>query len=88
MGLVSPVNHLVAFSDLKQWLDTLNIFTLYYLSSWKNNVRWIGWKALDMPKHLRLDFNALSSILQGSTPIDSQLLDNRGWGKSGIYTVK
>ena len=88
LGPVSPVNHLVAFSDLKQWLDHLNIITLYDLSSWKNNGRWDGWKALEVPEHLKLDFNALCSVLQGSAPIHNQLLDSRGWGKSGIYTVK
>ena len=88
LGSVSLVDHLVAFSDLKQWLDHLNIFTLYDLSSWENNGRRGGWKSLDVPENLTLDFNALFSILQGFVPVHSQLLDSRGWGKSRIYTVK
>ena len=41
-----------------------------------------------MPEHLTLDFTALFSIFQGFAPIHNYLLDSKGWGKSGIYTVK
>ena len=88
LGSVSPIDHLVAFSDLKQWLDHLNIFTLYDLSSWKNNERWGGWKYLDILEHLTLDFNALFSNLHGFMHVYSQLLDIIEWGKSRIYTIK
>ena len=88
LGPISPTNHLVSFAELKQWLDHLNISTLFYLSSWNNSGIWVGWKELEIPKHLIFDFTSLLSLLQGSVPIHCHLSDGRGWGKSGIYPVK
>ena len=88
LASVSSVNHLVEFSNLKKWLDNINIFTLYDLSSWKNNGILGGWKALDVHEHLMLDFNALYSIIQGYAHVHSQLLDRIGWVKSWVYTIK
>ena len=65
LGPISPTIHLAAFIDLQQWIDHLNIYTLFYLSSWKNSERWDGWKDLDVPKHLMFDFTALRSLLHG-----------------------
>ena len=88
LGLVSPANHLVSFMDLKQWLYHLNISTLLYLSSWNNSGIWVGWKELEIPKHLIFDFTSLLSLLQASAPIHFHLCDDKGWGESGIYIVK
>ena len=71
LGPISPANHLTTFADLKQWLDHLNIYTLFYLSTWKNNRIWGGWKDLDVPEHIKFDLNSLHSLLRGSTPVHS-----------------
>ena len=43
---------------------------------------------MEMPDHLKTEYNQLQSLLQGSLPIHINLKDARSWGNTGIYTVK
>ena len=76
------------FVDLKRWMDTQYISTISDLSSWHSSGRWAGWRTLETPDHLKMDFNQLQSLLQGSLPIHINLKDARSWGNTGISTVK
>ena len=63
--------------DLKNWMDTQDISTISDLSSWHSSGRWAGWRSLEMPDHLKMDYNQLQSLLQGSLPIHINLKDSR-----------
>ena len=76
------------FAEVKSWMDTLGISIIADLSSWNISGRWAGWRSLEMPDHLKTDYNHIQSLLQGYMPIHNNLKDAKSWGNAGIYTVK
>ena len=76
------------FAEVKSLMDTLGISTIADLLSWHSSGRWVGWRYLEMPDHLKTDYNHLQLLLQGYLPIHNNLKDARSWGNTRIYTVK
>ena len=69
-------------------MDAHNFFTVYDISDWHNNGRWAGWKRLETPENITMEYLALQTTLQGSAPIHLNISDSTWWGKSGMYSVK
>ena len=76
--LVSPEVLAQAFPELRQKLEELNINSLFDLSEWSTNGRWM--RLLEMEfDHLNVDFLALITV--SPTPVHRELKDERCWGK-------
>ena len=69
-------------------MDHINIPTLYDLSFWINHGICDQWIDLEIVDHLLLDYNAFLYMLHISAPIHRNLIDRRGWVKSGSSSVK
>ena len=54
--------------DLKTWVDSENISTIFDISNWHSNGRWVGWRHLETPVQLKMDYSLQQSVIQRVTP--------------------
>jgi len=70
------------------WLEDHDFFYLRDYAFWGSRGDWKGWKALSPPSNLLPTYDAFKSYLHGIAPLNHRVKDSRGWGKTGIYTLK
>ena len=74
--------------NIKNWLHSFSKYSLWDISRWGPDDRWIEWDLGPVPPPLVLEARALLFALQGLSPISSKLKDKRGWGSSfGKYSA-
>ena len=82
------LSSLSGMRELSEWARSIDISTLFNLSSWNPKGSWNGWKDFHPPEHLEAVKNLLFTSLHGKTSINKSAKDHIGWGKNGTYTVK
>jgi ribonuclease HI/exonuclease III len=85
-----PLEQHQELQDLKSWMDSQNLSTLYDISDWeleRPNL-WQGWAAPNRPTNLERQWVILKKLLQGKAPLKKIGKDERGWGrKAQEYTT-
>ena len=79
------ISSLPHMDELSNWEIGNGLVTLYDLSSWDRKGKWIGWKLLQPPDHLKQAANLLLALLRGIAPISKSSKDSIGWGSNGTY---
>jgi len=70
------------------WLEYHGFFYLRDYAFWGSRGDWKGWKALSPLSNILPAYDAFKSYLHGIASLNHKVKDSRGWGKTGIYTVK
>ena len=86
----SPLGMRQDLVQLKEWMDTQKLFSLWDISIWGNDEHkmWLGWGMGNYPSGLEEEWNILKLCLQGKFPLKKRGKDKRGWGvSSGFYTT-
>ena len=82
---VPPIVLAQAFQDLRHYLESRNLHTLFDISDWTSKGRWFGLRDMEIGQ-LNVDYRPLITVLPPL--IHHELKDERCWGKYGSYTVK
>jgi hypothetical protein len=77
-----PLDSLSRTSNIKYFLHTQNLSTLWDISNWHIDETkiWKDWKLSSCPSHLHNEEIMLLSLLHGKSLIESTQKDLRGWG--------
>lgn len=82
-----PVESRASINTLRSWMDRQGLRTLWDISLW-NNDTWAGWKRIDVPEQLAIQWATLLECLHGMAPTHRRKRDQKGWGSSvSGYTV-
>lgn len=85
-----PLNQVEGLANIKGWLHSCNLHTLWDISKWKEapDRTWDGWNLGEVPIMMQGEASQLLDLLQGKSPSKATTKDKRGWGSlSGSYTV-
>eukprot|EP00253_Pinus_taeda_P022364 PITA_22364 len=85
-----PLNQVEGLANIKGWLQSCNLHTLWDISKWKeaSDRTWDGWNLGEVPIMMQGEASHLLDLLQGKSPSNATTKDKRGWGSlSGSYTV-
>ena len=64
--------------NLQRWMQNQGIKKLKELVVWGSRGEWTGLKNLQPPPHIHRDYDTLSSLLNGISPLNYRYQDNRG----------
>lgn len=85
-----PLNHIEGLANIKFWLQSNNMETLWDISTWTEDSgrRWDSWNLGEVPHRLQIEASLLLDKIQGKYPISATTKDKRGWGShSGSFSV-
>jgi hypothetical protein len=82
-----PLKDNEEIADLKNWLERAGIHSVYELSKWDSHDDWIGWDFFGIPDRLNHQKCILEDLLEEAAPVNRNMKDSWGWGKTGSYTI-
>ena len=82
-----PLDQTCDLEDLKTYLLSNNITTIWDISIWNQDGSWKDWN-IPCPPHMTDAKRQLLRMLKGKSPEASSVKDSKGWGnRSGKYST-